>query len=127
LLIGARKLGYRLTRLEPGKTFCPLHWHVASEEFFYVIEGTPTLRMLKGSLQCRPGDFIAFPAGERGTHQLRNDSSKPCLVLLAGIEEHALDMEACFYPDSDKVGLWTVAGRLRMVRSSPDLDYYDGE
>jgi uncharacterized cupin superfamily protein len=127
LLIGARKLGYRLAKIPPGKAFCPLHWHVASEEFFYVVEGAPNLRMLRGTVQCRPGDFIAFPTGERGVHQLRNDSSEPCLVLLVGIEDPAMDMEACFYPDSDKVGLWSPAGRLRMVRASPDLDYYDGE
>ena len=127
LLIGARKLGYRLAKIPPGKAFCPMHWHVGSEEFFYVVEGTPSLRMRSGMLQCKPGDFIAFPTGERGAHQLRNDSSEPVLVLLVGIEEQALGMEACFYPDSDKVGLWTTRERLRMVRSSPDLDYYDGE
>lgn len=127
LFIGARKLGYRLAKLPPGKAFCPLHWHVASEEFFYVLEGKPSIRMLNGTLPCQPGDFIAFPTGERGVHQLRNDSSEAALVLLVGIEETALDMEACFYPDSDKVGLWTAVERLRMVRASPDLDYYDGE
>lgn len=127
LLIGARKLGYRLAKLPAGKAFCPLHWHVGSEEFFYVLEGNPSVRMLNGTLQCRPGDFIAFPPGERGAHQLRNDSSEEALVLLVGIEDQALDMEACFYPDSDKVGLWTAFERLRMLRASPDLDYYDGE
>lgn len=127
LLIGARKLGYRLAQIPPGKVFCPLHWHVQCEEFFYVVEGTPTLRMSKGTLQCRPGDFIAFPTGERGSHQLRNDSAEPCLVLLVGMEEPAVGFEGCFYPDSDKVGLWTPAEQLRMVRASPDLDYFDGE
>jgi uncharacterized cupin superfamily protein len=127
LLIGARKLGYRLAKIPPGKAFCPLHWHVQCEEFFYVIEGTPALRMLRGTLQCRPGDFIAFPTGERGAHQLRNDSSEPCLVLLVGMEEPAVNLEACFYPDSDKVGMWTATERLRMLRASPDLEYYDGE
>lgn len=128
LLIGARKLGYRLANLPPGKVFCPLHWHVGSEEFFYVLEGRPSIRMGSGTLECRPGDYIAFPAGERGAHQLRNDSSEPALVLLVGIEEPALDMEACFYPDSDKLGLWTASeGRIRLVRATPDLEYYDGE
>jgi uncharacterized cupin superfamily protein len=127
LLIGARKLGYRLARLEPGKAFCPLHWHVQCEEFFYVIAGRPSIRTLRGTIQCRPGDFIAFPTGEVGAHQLRNDSSEPCLVLLVGAEDAAVGLEACFYPDSDKAGMWTAAGRLRMLRSSPDLDYYDGE
>ncbi len=60
-------------------------------------------------------------------HHLRNDSSEPCLVLLAGMEEEAVNLEACFYPESDKVGLWTPREQLRMIRSSPDLDYYDGE
>jgi uncharacterized cupin superfamily protein len=128
LLIGARKLGYRLAKLQPGKAFCPLHWHVQCEEFFYVLEGRPSIRMGNGTLQCRPGDFIAFPANESGAHQLRNDSSEPCLVLLVGMEEAAVDLEACFYPDSDKMGVWTAAaGRLRLLRASPDLDYYDGE
>jgi len=127
LSIGARKLGYRLAKIPPGKAFCPLHWHVAAEEFFYVIEGRPSIRTLRGTIQCRTGDFIAFPTGERGAHQLRNDSNEPCLVLLAGMEEEAVNLEACFYPDSDKVGLWTTEEQLRMVRASPDLDYFDGE
>ncbi len=127
LPIGARKIGYRVTRIPPGKAFSPLHWHVRAEEFFYVIEGRPSIRTLKGTFECRPGDFIAFPIGEAGAHQVLNAGSEPCLVLLAGMEEDAVEFEACFYPDSDKVGMWTTAGRLRMLRASPDLDYYDGE
>ncbi|HLI96799.1 MAG TPA: cupin domain-containing protein [Candidatus Baltobacteraceae bacterium] len=127
LLIGSRKLGYRLARLAPGKAFCPLHWHVQCEEFFYVFEGRPSIRTLQGTIECRPGDFVAFPTGESGAHQLRNDSDEPCLVLLVGMEEPAVNLEACYYPDSAKVGMWTTTGRLGMVRSSPDLDYYDGE
>lgn len=127
LLIGARKLGYRLAKLAPGNAFCPLHWHEQCEEFFYVLEGTPTIRTSRGTIQCRPGDFIAFPTGERGAHQLRNDSNTPCTVLLVGMEEAAVDLEACFYPDSDKLGLWNTSRRLSMIRNSPQLDYYDRE
>ena len=127
LPIGARQLGYRLARILPGKAFCPLHWHVRAEEFFYVIEGRPSIRTSRGTIECRAGDFIAFPTGERGAHQLRNDSNEPCLVLLVGMEEAAVDLEACFYPDSDKLGLFTPENLLTMVRASPELDYYDGE
>jgi uncharacterized cupin superfamily protein len=127
LLIGARKLGYRLAKLDPGHAFCPLHWHVQCEEFFYVVEGHPSIRTSRGTIECRPGDFIAFPTGERGAHQSRNDSGAPCLVLLVGMEDAAVDFESCFYPDSEKVGLWTGDGPLCMVRSSPDLDYWDRE
>jgi uncharacterized cupin superfamily protein/glyoxylase-like metal-dependent hydrolase (beta-lactamase superfamily II) len=127
LLIGARKLGYRLTRIPPGKKFCPLHWHVRAEEFFFVLEGHPSIRTLDGTFQCRPGDFIAFPTGEAGAHQVFNDGDETALVLLVGMEEDAVELEACFYPDSDKVGMWTPQRRLRMLRASPDLNYYDGE
>lgn len=127
LLIGARKIGYRLSRIPSGKAFCPLHWHVRAEEFFYVVEGHPKIRTLDGTIECRPGDFIAFPIGETGAHQVLNDTSEPALVLLVGMEDEAVELEACFYPDSDKVGMFTAQGPLRMLRASPDLDYYDGE
>jgi uncharacterized cupin superfamily protein len=127
LLIGARKLGYRLAKLPPGHAFCPLHWHVQCEEFFYVVEGRPSIRTSRGTIECRAGDFIAFPTGERGAHQLRNDSAEPCVVLLVGMEEPAVNFESCFYPDSEKVGLWTAERRLCLVRSTPELDYYDRE
>ena len=124
LLIGARKLGYRLARIEAGRAFCPLHSHVHAEEFFFVLEGTPSIRTLTGTIECRSGDFIAFPTGERGTHQVRNDSGQSALVLLVGMEP---DAEVCFYPDSRKV-LVDVRGESSvMVRSVPLLDYYDGE
>jgi uncharacterized cupin superfamily protein len=127
LLIGSRKIGYRLAKIPPGKAFCPLHWHVRAEEFFYVVSGNPKIRTLDGTIECRPGDFIAFPIGEAGAHQVLNDGSEPALVMLVGMEEDAVELEACFYPDSDKVGMWTTAGRLRMLRASPEVNYYDGE
>jgi uncharacterized cupin superfamily protein len=123
LLIGARQLGYRVVRIAPGKAFCPLHWHEANEEFFYVMEGTPSIRTGRGTIVCRPGDFIAFPCGERGAHQVINESARQCLVLLAGMNQ---TLEACFYPDSNKVMVQREAGRL-LVRSSPAIGYFDGE
>lgn len=123
LLIGARKLGYRVARIAPGKAFCPLHSHDREEEFFYVLEGTPAIRTSRGTLQCRAGDFIAFPVGERGTHQLINDGPESCLVLLVGMNE---ENEVCYYPDSQKM-LVDGAGRSRIVRSVPLLEYFDGE
>jgi uncharacterized cupin superfamily protein len=127
LPLGSRKLGYRVARLAPGKAFCPLHWHVACEEFFYVLEGRPSIRTHKGTFECRPGDFIAFPCGEGGAHQVVNESDEPALVLLVGMEEPAVDLEACYYNDSEKVGIFTAERSLGLVRSSPKLDYYDGE
>lgn len=124
LLIGARKLGYRVAEIPPGHAFCPLHWHVEEEEFFYVLEGRPSVRMSEGELQCRPGDFIAFPVGERGAHQLLNNSNEPARVLMVGPNA---PHESCFYPDSSKVLVDARGIVSRMVRSHPALDYWDGE
>lgn len=120
LLIGARKLGYRLAELAPGQWFCPYHWHAEEEEVFYVLEGTPTVRLARGELVCRPGDFIALPTGGRGAHQVGNRSDRPARLLLLGMET---PNEVVYYPDSRKVGLH----RGLMLRSEPALDYYDGE
>jgi uncharacterized cupin superfamily protein len=125
LTIGARKLGYQVVQIPPGGAYCPVHWHVRCEEFFYVIEGRPSIRTQNGTFECRTGDFIAFPVGDTGAHQVMNASDVPALVMLAGGEENA-DLEVCVYPDSDKVGVFS-SSFDRILRASPELDYYDGE
>jgi uncharacterized cupin superfamily protein/glyoxylase-like metal-dependent hydrolase (beta-lactamase superfamily II) len=119
-LIGARRLGYQTVRVAPGARFCPMHAHDKEEELFYVIEGTPTVSTPRGDLRLRPGDFMAFPVGDRGAHQLRNDTSEGVLVLLLGNDD--LD-EVVYYPDSRKV---LVRRRHRLMREDR-LDYFDGE
>src|SRR6185295_1891476 len=42
--IGARKLGYNLTELPPGKAQCPFHSHRVEEEMFLIVEGEGELR-----------------------------------------------------------------------------------
>ena len=128
-VIGARKLGYRVSTIDPGHRFCPLHGHAREEELFFVLEGEPSVRTLSGTIRCRKGDFIALPVGESGTHQLLNDSAAPATVLLLGRTE---EVEACYYPDSDKLLLDTPEPLVKgldsiMVRANPTLDYFDGE
>lgn len=122
LLIGARKLGYQIVTLAPGKRFCPLHAEDHEEELFIVWEGEATVRTLRGEITCRPGDVMAFPPGDIGAHQLINRSDKPCRVFMLGMEGLG---SVAYYPDSDKV-LVTTRDRL-MVRANPRLDYFDGE
>jgi uncharacterized cupin superfamily protein len=127
--IGARKLGYRVSTLDPGQRFCPLHGHAREEELFFVIDGEPSVRTLSGTIRCRKGDFIALPVGESGTHQLLNESDAPATVLLLARAE---DVDACYYPDSDKLLLDTPSPLIKgaesiIVRASPTLDYFDGE
>jgi uncharacterized cupin superfamily protein len=126
--IGARGLGYRVSILDPGQRFCPLHAHAREEELFFVLEGEPSVRTPTATIRCRKGDFIALPVGDTGTHQLLNESPAPATVLLLARSEA---FEACYYPDSDKLLVDTpapIAGRTSiMIAAHPDLDYFHGE
>lgn len=122
LPIGARKLGYRLSELPPGKKFCPMHAHTMEEEVFLMLEGEALLRTPRGDYPCRQGDVIAFPVGDAGAHQVVNVSDRPCRIFMLGMDDRN---EIAFYPESNKVLL---RGRDRLiVRAAPALDYYDGE
>lgn len=126
--IGARKLGYRVSTLQPGKRFCPLHAHASEEELFFVIEGEPSVRTPAGTIRCRKNDFVALPVGDTGTHQLLNESGAPAIVMLLGRTEA---VESCYYPDSDKLLVDSPApmsGRTSiMVAAHPELEYFHGE
>ena len=122
LLIGARKLGYQITTLPPGKRLCPFHVEDMEEEMFIVWEGEVVVRTLRGEYVCRAGDVIAFPVGDIGAHQVINKSDKPCRVFMLGLED---PNSVAYYPDSKKV---LIASRRRLIlRTEPALDYYDGE
>jgi hypothetical protein len=75
--IGARKLGYNLTELPPGKAQCPFHSHREEEEMFLILEGEGELRFGEQRFKLRRHDVIACPTGwGRGRapdHQYRWD------------------------------------------------------
>jgi len=120
-LIGAERLGYAVERLPPGGSGAPRHWHTREEELFIIFEGTPTLVTPAGERVLRPGDLVSFATAPHGAHRLENRSSADVLFLaLANIDPG----DVCIYPDSKKV-LVEQTGLL--VRSEPELDYFDGE
>jgi uncharacterized cupin superfamily protein/glyoxylase-like metal-dependent hydrolase (beta-lactamase superfamily II) len=120
-LLGATRLGYALGVLQRGEVYCPNHWHTQEEEAFVVWSGTPTLRTPQGTFELRPGDVIAFPTGEHGAHRISNDTDAPCVVLMfANIDAG----DVCHYPDSRKL---LVEKTGVIVRSEPELDYFEGE
>jgi len=131
-LIGARDLGYNVTRVPPGKRAFPLHFHHGIEEMFLVLEGEGTLRLGDEEHPLREGDFVAFPAGPHGGHQIVN-TGKTELRYLAVSTTKSPDIVE--YPDSGKVG--AVAGDfadrampmdLRLyVKKESGVGYFDGE
>lgn len=121
LLLGAQKLGYAATILDPGVAFCPTHWHTGEEELFIVWEGTPTLESPNASIPLRRGDLVALPTRAFGAHKLINHSDAPATILMVANTE---PLDVCFYPDSKKL---LVEETDTLVRSEPILDYFEGE
>ena len=127
--IGARKLGYNLTVLPPGKSQCPFHSHRAEEEMFLILEGEGELRFGAERYRIRKHDVIACPAGgPQVAHQIINTGNSDMRYLaLSSLET----VEVCEYPDSNKVGVFAGSpddARLRkLFRAETDVEYYDRE
>lgn len=127
--IGARRLGYNLTVLPPGKAQCPFHSHHGEEEMFLILEGQGELRFGKQRYPIRRHDVIACPpGGPEVAHQIINTGSTPMRYLALST---LVEVEACEYPDSRKVGVWAGprgARGLRMLfRAEDAVDYYERE
>lgn len=106
--IGARKLGYNITAVPPGKRAAPFHNHPAKEEMFFVLQGSGEVRIGETRHPIRTGDVIACPAGGKETaHQLINTGTEE-LRYLAVSTQHCLEMAQ--YPDSGKFAVAAMAG-----------------
>lgn len=129
--IGAKKLGYNLTVVAPGKRNCPFHSHRVEEEMFLILEGEGELRFGAERYPVKPGDIIACPpGGPEVAHQIINTGSIEMRYLAVST---LAEVEICDYPDSGKFGVFEDAPadkgqRLRFLsRSGESLDYWDGE
>lgn len=127
--IGARKLGYNLTVLPPGSAQCPFHNHHGSEEMFLILEGEGELRFGDKRYPIRKHDVIACPpGGAEVAHQIINTGTTTMRYLALST---LVDVEACEYPDSQKVLIVTrnreERGLRKMFRAENTVDYYDRE
>jgi len=132
-VLGAQKLGYNLTVIEPGKAAFPLHNHRVNEEMFFIVEGKGQVRIGADTHAIRAGDVIACPPGGKETaHQIVNTGDSEMRVLAISTK---LWPEVCDYPDSNKFGVLSVTqgkdGKpevfRHMARDGSSLDYWDGE
>ena len=127
--LGAKKLGYNLTELPPGKAQCPFHSHREEEEMFLVLEGEGELRFGAQRFALRKHDVIACPTGgAEVAHQIINTGATPLRYLSLSTQS---ETEVCEYPDSNKVGIWSSApgnpGLRKMFMGDATVDYYEGE
>jgi len=114
------RLGVNLTRVPPGRTACPFHYHQLEDEVFYVLSGNGVLRYGDALYPLRPGDCVSCPAGTRTAHQIANNGSTDLVYLAIGNHE---PQEVCGYPDSGKI---MVRG-LAQVGFFTQAEYFDGE
>jgi uncharacterized cupin superfamily protein len=131
--IGARKLGYNVTVLDPGKAAYPAHAHKINEEMFFILEGQGEVRIGDQHHPVRAGDFIAHPPGGPDTaHQLKNTGSGPMKILSVSTFELVDVIE---YPDSDKTAYGVLStgpdGKPQLKRgityNGGQPGYWDGE
>lgn len=110
--------------IPPGKAAYPYHYHTMNEETFYILGGTGRLTTPDGDRTVCKGDFLFFPAGEKGAHMLTNISDSEMLVYLDFDTENPI--EVAFYPHTGKIGVW---GKNidHVYKTADQTDYYDGE
>jgi len=127
-LIGARKLGYNLTELPPGKAQCPFHNHHGEEEMFLILEGAGELRFGKERYPIRKHDVIACPTGGMDVaHQIINTGTATMRYLALS---NLVELETCEYPDSNKILITSGSGESglrKMFRAENTVEYYDRE
>ena len=65
-------------RIAPGQT-TEEHYHLHSEEIYYILRGKGRMWLENDSREIRAGDGIAIPPGTR--HKIENSSQGPMVLL----------------------------------------------
>jgi len=107
---GLTQFGVNLTTLKPGAASAQRHWHLAEDEFIYVLAGEVVLCEDGGELLMRAGDAAGFKAGVANGHCLINRSDRDAVYLEVGTRAAG---ERAEYPDID----------LRMERDEKGARY----
>ena len=97
---GLTQYGVNLLRLPPGSWSSQRHWHIAQDEFVYVVSGEVVLVSDDGEEILRAGDAAGFPANEGNGHCLQNRGTADAVVLEVGTR---IAEDAAYYPDIDMV------------------------
>ncbi len=96
-------LGCSLYEIPPGKRGWPYHYHTGNAEAVYVLTGIGEVRGPDDErVDLEADDYVAFPAGPDGAHQVFNTGEEPLRYLAISTMK---EPEVLRYPDSDKVGI----------------------
>lgn len=134
MALGAKKLGYNITAVPPGKRAFPLHSHQVNEEMIFVLEGAGEVRIGEATWPIRQGDFVAMLAGGKETaHVVTNTGNTELKYLSVSTR---ISPEICEYPTTGKFAIFAEQpagadgkpGFFRYVgREGVAADYWEGE
>jgi len=135
--LGAQRLGYNITAIEPGKRAFPLHNHRENEEMFFVLAGAGEIHIGEDRFAVKPGDIIACPPGGPETaHQIVNSGNEELRFLAVSTR---ISPEICDYPRTGSFGVLAQypdarspdakGGAVYMFKGKPQNseDYWQGE
>ena len=95
---GLTQYGVNLVCLKPGAWSSQRHWHIAQDEFIYILSGEVTLVTNAGVEILRTGDCAGFKAGAPDGHHFQNRSASDALILEVGSR---MTGDSAHYPDID--------------------------
>ncbi|MFB1063014.1 cupin domain-containing protein [Natrinema sp. H-ect4] len=101
--VDASDLGCSLYELPPGMRSWPYHYHTANEEAIYVLAGDGKLKTEDGLEPLTAGDYVTFPADERGGHRVVNDGDEPLRYLAMSTMN---EPDITVYPEMKKFGVF---------------------
>ncbi|MGH4120374.1 cupin domain-containing protein [Clostridium sp.] len=111
--------------IPPKKANYPYHYHLKSEEVFYIISGKGILETPNGETIISAGDIIVCPPSEKGAHRIINLSQNEMLTYVGYDTVNSPDI-VC-YPNSDKVGIIVNGKSSTFYKKNTNVDYYEGE
>ena len=112
-VFGLENFGVNLTRLAPHSVSSLRHAHTKQDEYFYIIQGHPTLHTDEGHHKLSPGMCAGFKAGSGNGHRLINETAEEVVYLEVGDRSPG---DEASYPDDDLQavlvdGKWTFAAK----------------
>lgn len=122
--VGATLTGLSIYELPPGEAAWTYHYELNREEWAIVVDGEVIVRTPKGDRTLRTGDVVAFPVGEEGAHQVRNDTD--AVARFAMPSSWAGDGYVAVRPDSN-TALIVGPGFRQIVPLDESLEYWDRE
>jgi uncharacterized cupin superfamily protein len=129
---GGEEIGCSVYELPAGRRSWPYHYHTENEEALFVLDGSGALRLDGETVPLEAGDYVTFPADERGAHRVVNDSDGLLRYLMVSTMS---EPEVTVYPDSGKFGVFVGSppgGRDERqlhgyYRLDDPVDYWTGE